>query len=73
MLITVGISRSSCLLTNATVIDDAIRFVPDKQNVQSKDKAVAKCKELDRVKIIENGVKDIHSQLKIVYFKRSLD
>jgi hypothetical protein len=46
------------LLTNPTVIDDAIRFVPDKQNVQSKDKAVAKCKELDRVKIIENGVKD---------------
>ena len=40
------------LLTNPTVIDDAIRFVPDKQNVQSKDKAVAECKEVDRVKII---------------------
>ncbi len=40
------------LLTNATVLDDAIMFVPNKQNVQSKDKAVTKCNEVDRVKII---------------------
>jgi len=56
------------LLTNATVVDDAIRFVADKQNVQSKDRAVTKCNEVDRVTIIENGIQDNSSTTKNCVF-----
>jgi hypothetical protein len=56
------------LVTNATAVDDPIRFVSDKQNVQSKDRAVTKYNEVDRVKIIENGIQDNSSAIKNCVF-----
>jgi hypothetical protein len=43
-------------------------FVSNKQNVQSKDRAVTKCNEEDRVKIIENGIQDDSSAIKNCVF-----
>jgi hypothetical protein len=41
-------------LTNATAVDDTIRFVSQTQNVLPREKTVTKCNEVGRVKVIEN-------------------
>jgi hypothetical protein len=56
------------LLTNATVVDDAIRFVSEIQNVLSKNRTITKDNEVDRLRMIENGVKDNTSTTKNYVF-----
>ena len=56
------------LLTNATVVDDAIRFVSRMQNLLSNDMPINKDNEVDSIKIIEDGVQDNSSTTKNCVF-----